>query len=612
MAKLPFKYILTKLIFILAVNGVRAQFQQLPVDYTLKEGLVRNQNLRVGEVPLTLPFWDDFSQGSLDEQKWEARGVVTSMTVGIDPPSIGVVCLDGVDQQGKPYSPQLLENGEGDQLISLGFDLSPFQTADSVYLSFFWQAGGKAEMPDSNDNLTLFFLDGNDNWVQVWEVIGGDLESREEFNQEMIRLENPFLHDKFRFRFVNSGRLSGPFDSWLIDYIYLDKGRSLYDVYHEDRSLTQLPSSPFGKYNAVPLFALNPEEGDVPTTITNQFNNLSNRFRAMEYSIELRNAETGSLLRTLHNHTPFNPVPLALERRSFQSVELKELGLDPVDEFDLETIVYLTTGDNFLLEGISGTDTLFAEGVDYRVNDTVRYTTPIRDFFAYDNGSVDYSAGINQRSGMLAVRYELATPAYVKGVSINFTNALQRGSVVELMVWDDLEEPALFAEEITLPETANLEDLSYFPLDTNLRISGTFYIGFTQFTNDFIHVGLDKSNDMGEEVFFNVAGSWEQNQQVRGSLMIRPHLSLDPIAEENNEEEGTGIIAYPNPVMDRLHLEGNIDEIMVIDAYGRQINIPVDDYEKGKSLNFTGMEKGVYVVRAWTGKKSNSIRILVK
>src|SRR5690554_4543058 len=336
MANLPFKYMLTGLIFTLGINELRAQFQQLPVDYTLKEGFDPSENFRIGNVPLTLPFWDDFSQGSVDEQKWENRGVVSSMTIGIDPPSIGVVYLDGVDRQGKPYSRQLLENGEGDQLTSLDFDLSPFQAADSVYLSFFWQAGGKAEMPDSNDNLTLYFLDGNDNWVPVWETIGGDLEAREEFNQEMIRLENPFLHDKFRFRFVNSGRLSGPFDSWLIDYVYLDKGRSLYDVYHEDRSLTQLPSSPFGKYNAVPLFALDAEDGD-PTTITNQFNNLSNRFRAMEYSIELRDAETGSLLRTLNHHTPFNPVPLALERRSFQSVELKDLGFEPTDEFDLET-----------------------------------------------------------------------------------------------------------------------------------------------------------------------------------------------------------------------------------------------------------------------------------
>src|SRR5690606_10244350 len=132
------------------------------------------------------------------------------------------------------------------------------------------------------------------------------------------------------------------------------------------------------------------------------------------------------------------------------------------------------------------------------------------------------------------------------------------------------------------PEKSSLDELSYFELDTNLRLSGTFYIGFTQFTNDFIHVGLDKSNDTGEEVFFNVAGSWEQNQTVRGSLMIRPHLSLDPIAEEDGEDEREEINAYPNPVSDKLYLEGNVDEIVVIDTYGRQINIPVDNYEKGK------------------------------
>jgi hypothetical protein len=109
-----------------------------------------------------------------------------------------------------------------------------------------------------------------------------------------------------------------------------------------------------------------------------------------------------------------------------------------------------------------------------------------------------------------------------------------------------------------------------------------------------------------------VTGTWEQNQEVQGSLMMRPHLSLTPVVTESGIEDGTGINAYPNPVTEKLYLEGQIGEIIVFDSYGRQINMPVDTYEKGKVLNFTGNDKGVYVVRAWTGKKPNSIRILVK
>src|SRR5690606_86801 len=113
----------------------------------------------------------------------------------------------------------MLENGEGDQLVSQEIDLSPNQVADSLYLSFFWQAGGLAEMPDEQDQLELYFLDREGNWQLAWSVAGGDLETRDTFRHEMIRVEEPFFHSQFRFRFVNKGRLSGPFDSWILDYI---------------------------------------------------------------------------------------------------------------------------------------------------------------------------------------------------------------------------------------------------------------------------------------------------------------------------------------------------------------------------------------------------------
>src|SRR5690606_30224675 len=117
--------------------------------------------------------------------------------------------------------------------------------------------------------------------------------------------------------------------------------------------------------------------------------------------------------------------------------------------------------------------------------------------------------------------------------------------------------------------------------------------GFTQFTNDFIHVGLDKSNDSGSEIFFNVKGAWEQNQEVMGSLMMRPHFSVSPVVADSTGEETGGIRAYPNPVSEKLFLEGNIGDVHVFDSYERQINMPVEGCENGKILNVTGNDKGV-------------------
>lgn len=589
-----------------------AQFTQLPVPNPKKN--IPSESSRIYEKKLTLPFWEDFSSGGIALDKWENRGLTASYTVGIDPPSIGVVLLDGVDDKGNPYAVTIRERGEGDQLISKSFDLTGLSADEinSLYLSFFWQAGGRAEFPDADDFLELYFADPMGTWIKVWDVAGGDLTKREVFTQALVRVPIEFVHENFKFKIQNRGRLSGPFDGWVVDYIFFNSGRNATDTFFEDRSISKLPSSPLGKYSAVPLFELQRNSEAYSQNIQTQFNNLSNRFRAMEYTIQLKNRNTGAVIKTLNLNTPFNPVPLARERRNFNSNPMSPLDSGPQEEFDLETSIYLTTGDRLLINTIQQQDTSYHTNVDFRVNDTVRSIIPIRDYFAYDNNSVDYSAGINQRSGMLAVRYQVEEIAYVKGISINFTNFAQVSRPVEIMVWEDLNSNPVYVKELNIPSKESIEEFTYFELEKFIPVSGDFYVGFRQFTNDFIHVGLDKSNENGGEIFFNVVGEWEQNQTVSGSLMIRPHLTAEQPMVSDDEILHIGVKAYPNPVIDNLYLEGDIDEVFVYDTFGRKINMPLDTYEEGKILNFMGKNKGVYMIRAYKNQKSTSIRILVK
>ncbi|WP_114749898.1 T9SS type A sorting domain-containing protein [Pleomorphovibrio marinus] len=592
-----------------------AQFQQLPTPKKSPDH--QALSLRLLEERLSLPFWDDFSSGAVREDLWDSRGVLGSMTLGNNPPSIGVCYLDGVDQRGEAYARELLENGEGDRLTSKPIDLSGLSTAEAatVYLSFFWQAAGKGEMPDDNDQLELHFLNEQGEWELVWQVIGGDEGATQDFTQEILQVTEAFQHDQFRFRFLHIGRLSGPFDTWVLDYIYLNKGRSESDLFYEDRTLTQLPSSPFGKYGAIPLFELTQKSEEYLSPLSGQFKNLSNRFRAMEFTVQFRNLQTGAVIQNINVNTPLSPVPQAGERRGFTSFTLQEdIDWQEEEPFDLEALMYLSTGDRFKVESISGRDTVFNTSMDYKVNDTVRYILPVRDYLAYDNGSVDYSAGINQRAGMLALRYEIGTPVFIKGISINFTNFMQRGRSVELMVWDSLGQEPLYKREVLIPELEDLGEFAYFPLGSNIQVSGTFYVGFTQFTNDFVYVGLDKSSDSGEQVFYNVSGAWQQNETVSGNLMIRPHLSLGEVVDEEEEEPEEEVRAYPNPVVERLYLESgsDLDELAVYDFQGRQVPARIENFEKGKIIHFEDRQKGIYLIRFRQKDKIKSVRILVK
>jgi hypothetical protein len=599
------------LALILSPYSSFAQFQQLPTPIQKPNRSDSFSNKRIQAATLNLPFWDDFSGSQLDTNKWIIEGATLSTTVANAAPTIGAILLDGIDETGRPYSTAQFEQGLTDRITSAPIDLSGLSTseANSVYLSFFWQPGGKAEMPDPNDFLSLQFLDQDSLWVNVWEKSGGLTAEKFFFTQETIKVLPKFLHDKFQFRFQIQGRSSGPFDSWILDYVFLHKNRTETDISFPDRALTFSNSRPFEKYSAIPLFILQKDQDTFWNTTSNEFKNLDNGFRAMEYTFEIREKANQNVVKTINSNTPFNPVPVGQERRTFASNTISNVPL-PDAEMDYELISYLVTGDG-LLNGVENGIPITYPEVDFRVNDTVRTTLPIRDFLAYDDGSVDYSAGINQRSGMLAVRYEVSSPVYLKGISINFTNFTQLGGVIDLMIWKELEEEPIFKKEVFIPTKTSLNEFAYFEVDQNVGIDGTFYIGFTQFTNDFLYVGLDKTYNNGDEIFFNATGSWVQNETVEGSLMMRAHL-LETPPFESESEASIPLKIYPNPVVGTLLIEGKVDSINVYDPMGRNIILPISDYGKGKNVNFEGMQRGIYVIKTTVGKEQKSFRILVK
>ena len=556
-----------------------------------------------------LPFWDDFS-GGLDTLKWTFSGTTYTETIGLNAPSIGMLLFDGVDQNGSPYSLQQTEQGNADQVISKPFDLSTISEIDqnSLFINFFWQAGGRGELPDENDQLILQFLNEAGNWVTVWGQFGGISLNREIFTQESIQVTPAFQHENFQFRFFTQGRLSGPFDSWLVDYIFFNSGREGNEVNFPDRSLTRRNELRLADYGAFPLALLEGNQEGEWSTIQNEFLNLENRFRAMEYSIFARDTTTNSIL-SINSNTPFNPVPNSNERRVFFSGAFVGLSVPSV-ETNMEITTKLTSGDDFLFNVIDGDTTRFEE-VDFRSNDTVSSYFPIRDYFAYDNGSADYAAGINQRSGFLAVEYQTPEEVFIKGISINFTNPRQANQAVDIYIWKELDEDPIFRREDLIPIKEANEQFIYYSLDTNIRVSGTYYIGFAQFTNDFIFVGLDKTNDFGDKIFYNVAGAWAQNEEVKGSLMIRPHISLSaPFEESEIPDENLRI--FPNPVQNFLNVEGAFREIRIFDSFGREIFLERELTNKGEIVNFRGQRPGIYVINVTRENEIESFRILVK
>ena len=589
------------------VQFAYAQFKELgPVENQKfkPHNLAPNQKIQAQNI---LPFWDDFSQG-IDTLKWTNSGASYTETIGNNAPSIGMILFNGVDSNGFPYSFQTRDVGQSDAFTSKPFDLSQLNPGaqNSLFLSFFWQAGGKAEAPDSSDEFVLQVLTPSKTWQRIWSSSGGSGIDRNNFKQEIIKIQPDWQHAEFQFRFISEGRKNGPFDSWILDYVYLNTGRSATDLAYRDRALTLPNQALLGDFAAYPLALLKTNQ---PTwsPVSNEFLNLENRFRAMEFSMAIQDS-TGALVNSINLNTPFNPVPNALERRKFVSREFDEIPL-PNQEQDLYFQSYLTTGDGPLFT-VSNGDTTRYESVNYRSNDTVYSVFPVRDFFAYDKGLADYAAGINQKGGQLAIAYDTPQQVYLKGISINFTNPAQANQAIDIIIWEDLGVKPIFKKEFVIAPMNSGRDFQYFELGENLQINNTFYIGFAQYTNDFIHIGLDKTNDQSDKIHYNVGGGWVENEEVKGALMIRPHVSLSPPIEESVLPE-SGFRIYPNPVTNLLNIEGDFQEITVFDSFGRQILLPRESSGQREIINFIGQRPGIYILNLVTGSSVKSFRIQV-
>jgi len=604
---------------------VHAQLIEIPLTYKNTKPAVK-QRTYVSESThalQTLPFWDDFSTSSLwpDAEKWvNSDNVRISNSTGINPPTLNVAVFDGVDAFGNPYNANSLINGKADSLTSSFIDLSQIgpDQADSVYLSFFWQLNGRGELPEVADSLVLEAKGPDGNWQRLWSLQGGFDKESDEFRQELIKIEQGLWHAEFQFRFQAYTNLTGPFDTWLIDYIFLNERRSTLDIAYLDRALTKRPSFLTAPYTAMPTEQFFSNGNNYVVETNSEFYNLNSIFQPIQYSTIVTDLVSGNEIQTLNDEVLANPLPGAFERRTFDSPPLNPSLLNPnADSLLLETRYFINSGDTYFIESIdSNNDTIFAFNVDYRVNDTVKMVTVLDDYFAYDDGEPDFAAGINQRGGQLAYRFFAEERALLTHVDINFPLAQQAGQPIELFVRNELDnnpESVLYQNSYSVLRSESIGDLRSYALDTPIYVQDTFFIGFAQATNEFLAVGLDKNNDSGSEMFYNVSGRWQPNEFVEGSFLMRPRFDkeLATTFPGQTGDAAPDVSIFPNPTNGRFYIAGNVDAIEVFDNYGNQQNFNLDKRQRGVWVDLSKNKKGIYLIKFFIDGKPVARRVIL-
>lgn len=594
--------------------------------------------------PLPLPFFDDFSKPYgiyPDTIRWEnSSSVWVNDGMAIRPPTVNVATFDGLNSAGRPYNPnEILLTGYTDTLASQPIDLSETNVAiaerSSVYLSFLYQWQGNIEPPDEKDNLELSFLAANGDWETMLEIFPQEDVDPTLFYSAIIRVEGErFFHDRFQFRIRAFGRLSGPFDVWHVDYVYLNKGRHADDLSFPDRALSTRPGPLFGKYRSIPRWHLFSNEQLTPPEfeIENRKNEpASINFRTEGYfrsSNRKENIAFPAHEVVISKATPINltdNVLLANEHKLIRMDTLPDVSdplqfpTDPgIDSTIIRLTIALQTRDNIPFNYFppvepdsTGDYTRNYIPIRFTTNDTLTSDYILSDYLAYDDGVAEFAAGLLEAGNLVAYEFELDTGYQLKqdtliAFEIYFPPyAITSNQTVDFFIYgEDPDNPGLPGEQLLrvpsrviqrrgLNEFQRIEFLPAVLIDKK-----KFFIGWQQPAAGRVMVGLDMSNDTGDKIFVNTNGFWYQNEDVKGSLMMRPVFGSGIIDASVGIEEGDkNAGAYPNPTTGTFFIDGNITDLTIFSIAGKPVSYESLRHEKRTEITLVGPTPGLYVLR---------------
>jgi len=579
--------------------------------------------------PVSLPFWDDFSLATVNhavDSLWiNNNKVLVNNGQAVNPPTINVATFDGLNEYGEAYnSTDNLDFGYRDTLESQPIKMTevdlPFR--NDVFLTFFYQAGGYGEPPDPQDFLRLEFKDEDGVWDEILTLTVEEAINPEVFYDTIIRInQDEYYHDVFRFRFVSFGRKSGRYDAWHIDYVYLNL-RDAFDMNTSisDRAMTKPFTSVLGDYFSIPYshFISDPaanfsrpfiELNNLKDTIFSQVVSYTSYFKITNYTGSTSNVSYDGIL---DFEEGLEALP-SLERATYQIVNLPDVStFDTLaDNADIFVKIGFDSGDNE--EDYHSR----YNPINFLLNDTLTHTFILTDFYAYDDGEAEYAAGLTTNGNQLAYQFDMKTTEQdtISDLSIYFPYfAGASATSMEFFIMDDengVPGNILYEETITVSQTANNEFVEKIHLFEGVIVKDTFYIGYQEPASGKVRIGLDKSSNDRERLYFrqNSNATWS-NDWIAGSLMIRPHFGEADIVT-GIPEVVNPVSFYPNPNAGEFYVKGKVEQLHLFTITGQPVGFSVEDFREEKRINVTTVPSGLYIARYQSGGRVFTEKIII-
>ena len=566
--------------FIIFIFGYNPSYSQKLESFKISKINLSNHSTE----NIDLPLWDDFSYSNkLNNLFWsDGKNVSIKDYFNIDAPSINVIEFDGLNNDGSPYSN---DSGYGvcDVLVSDKINLSSKSLGDSIYLSFFWNFNINGEFPDYEDSLKIDFLNINNDWITVWDANGGLLNFKNQFTFDDILVENDFLHQNFMFKIYNKGNSEGPFDSWLIDYVYLDENRNKNDSIFLDRALSFQANKIFKDHISIPYSHIL-SSNSFTDSVSIKINNLDKDIQPINYTLKsfFNNENNGYLI---YDNEPVSPILSGHEERIINTkpIEVSNF-LANNDSASIEILFYIESGDSSYINQ------------DLRLNDTMRFNVFFNNSYSYDDGSAEFAAGLNQKNSELVLKHRTFTEDTLTHIEIYFPNNLYSSysSDIELLVYKNLDNEN--TKIVSQLSSVNFNDnFNLFELNNPIIVKDSFYIGFRQFENSFLPVGLDKNSSTSEKIYYKVDNNWFQNDVIKGSLMIRPVFSKTDyvLTDLENEKLKKSISIFPNPSRGIFNLSEKVKNVIIYSIDGKIIK----SINNTNSINLKEYKSGYYLIQ---------------
>jgi hypothetical protein len=555
---------------------------------------------------LKLPFFEDFSTSDVvpDPAKWEDENVFVNNSFALEPISVGVATLDAIDAKGELYSTNNLPVSS-DVLTSRPFDLSPYgQSKEPVNLSFFFQSGGKGEVPEKTDSLILEFYYASDStWHNIWSI---STDTISPFRQHFEQVPDTFCQTGFRFRFRNKTSLSpnevtggdgalSNADCWNIDYIMMNTRPAEEQRSIEDITQVDIPRELLDFYESVPWTHLNYAQSITRNNMRYLIRNLTGDSINVGRSYFIHDLHTGTIeyYDQLFSKSP--PHSLQTWYDPFFAPFTRN---DNSSEGALEVVSYLIT-----------------PAAQVKENDTSRIVLNFRNYYAYDDGSPEYGFGISGEStagAVLACRFRIYQPDTLQALQMLFNKARDHANAdlgFQLCVWKDAgglpgELLYMSTEVFTPGDDFNLFGFETykFPDDAKLFITDTsFFAGWKQSTEEFINLGYDVNRNNLNRIFVNISGDWFNpgSSLIPGTPMIRAVFGSRDFVTGNPDIHGTEKTAelFPNPASDILHIRTTgftLSHIRMIDLQGRVLLNEDGDHHE---IDVTSLPSGMYLLQ---------------